>query len=112
MASLTVFEFQLLVGDAQGAVEAADVHAIPEQVFAWLEQESLRASEDGTTNWSRLAQYRGRRAIRLSGYVGVLRAPCGYQIEAWPTCQKAVMCCSSTPRPACSTRRCRSSSFS
>lgn len=84
MASLTVFEFQLLVGDAQGAVEAADVHAIPEPVFAWLEQESLRASEDGTTNWSRLAQYRGRRAIRLSGYVGVLRAPCGFQIEVLP----------------------------
>ena len=84
MANLTVFEFQLLVGDAQGAVDATDVHAIPEPVFAWLERESLRASEDGTTNWSRLAQYRGRRAIRLSGYVGVLRAPCGYQIEVLP----------------------------
>ena len=84
--AVTIFEFDTLTphgcdgGDEQ----------VPAGVYAWLEAECLRMAEAGETAWLKLVQRRGRRAIQLSSYVGVIRAPDGFQIEVLPKVGRAM----------------------
>ncbi len=84
MSGITVYEFDALAAAGSGFVSAEGLHAIPEHVCAWLETQCLRASEQGDAAWLRLAQRRGRRVVQVTSYVGVIRAPDGYQIEVLP----------------------------
>jgi 5-methylcytosine-specific restriction enzyme subunit McrC len=79
MNSLTVFEFDKIVEAKGGLVD----NAVPRRVFAWLESQCLRSGDD-LPSWLRLAQLHGQRAVQVTSYVGVLRAPCGFQIEVLP----------------------------
>lgn len=56
---------------------------MPRRVFTWLETKCLRRN-DGTPGWLKLTQLNGLRAIQVTSYVGVIRAPCGFQIEVLP----------------------------
>lgn len=79
----TLFEFDTVVNAGEGSTH----HAVPPRVFAWLETQCLKAHED-SAQWIRLTQRAGRRAIQFTQYVGVIRAPCGYQIEVLPKIAK------------------------
>lgn len=79
MNSLTIFEFDKVVEAKTGAVGLA----VPRRVFAWLEAQCLRDGDDAPS-WLKLTQLLGQRAIQVTGYVGVIRAPCGFQIEVLP----------------------------
>lgn len=79
MTALQIFEYDLLAesGDGQGTTQ------VPRCLFAWLEDQCLKADEQAPA-WLRLTSRRGRRAIQVTHYVGVLQAPCGCQIEILP----------------------------
>ncbi|MGD9687312.1 MAG: hypothetical protein AB7U43_10120 [Desulfobacter sp.] len=83
MNQLTIFEFDSLVSGT-----ASD--EIPQRVFNWLEALCLKTDE-GSPQWLRLTQRDGRRAIQVTSYVGVLRAPCGFQIEVLPKIGRTVV---------------------
>lgn len=79
MNELTIFEFDVVVAPGGGAT----LNVVPKGVFAWLENLCLKI-EEGSPRWLKLTQLNGRRAIQVTSYVGVLRAPCGFQIEVLP----------------------------
>lgn len=66
------------------------LRTVPPEVFAWLESQALRLAEVRETSWLRLTQRRGRRAVQVTSFVGVIRAPGGYQIEVLPKVGKAI----------------------
>lgn len=77
--SCTLFEFDSVVAAGPGATG----YTVPPQVFAWLESQCL-SDDAGAPSWLKMSQ-RGRlKAIRFTSYVGVVCAPCGYQIEILP----------------------------
>lgn len=79
MNALTVFEFDKIIEDSQEATG----NVVPRRVFSWLESQCLRTDEK-TLAWLKLTQWHGRRAIQVTNYAGVIRAPCGFQIEVLP----------------------------
>lgn len=90
MAGISIYEFDTLVPMAPETVDGDGLRVVPRSVFTWLESEALRAAEAGESAWSRLTQRRGRRAVQLTSFVGVIRAPDGYQIEVLPKVGKSV----------------------
>ncbi|MDO8311954.1 MAG: hypothetical protein Q7T25_08445, partial [Sideroxyarcus sp.] len=79
MNSLTIFEYEKIVEANDGSSD----HAVPSRVFAWLESQCRRTDDDAPV-WLKHAKSHGQRAIQFANYVGVLRAPCGFQIEVLP----------------------------
>ncbi len=77
MKPLTIFEFDTLVEAKAGVVEPA----VQQRVFAWLDRLALR---DDASGWLKPTQRNGARAVQVTRYVGVIRAPCGFQIEVLP----------------------------
>lgn len=75
----TVFEFDKLIEEKDGVGE----FTVPARVFNWLDLQSLRSDVEGSA-WLKPTQLGGQRAIQITGYVGVIRAPCGFQIEVLP----------------------------
>ena len=88
MTRRTVYEFDALTAERPGDAAIAGLHYVPEQVFAWLKGEALRFAELGGATWLRLAQAHGRPAVRVNSFVGVIRTPCGFQIEVLPKVSK------------------------
>lgn len=84
MSGITIFEFDTVTAERPGLAGDEGVHTVPAAVFNWLEARCLRAAEAGEAPWLRLTQRRGRRAVQVTSYVGVIRAPDGYQIEVLP----------------------------
>ncbi|KVR14074.1 2-keto-D-gluconate dehydrogenase [Burkholderia ubonensis] len=89
MNGITIYEFDALVAEGTDAAEAEGLHVVPTNVFGWLELESLRA-DDGGAAWLRPVRRRGRRAIQVKSFVGVVRAPDGFQIEVLPKVGKVI----------------------
>lgn len=89
MNGITIYEFDALVAEDTDVAEAEGLHVVPANVFGWLELESLRA-DDGGAAWLRPVRRRGRRAIQVTSFVGVVRAPDGFQIEVLPKVGKAI----------------------
>lgn len=79
MNSLTVFEYEKVVEANDGSSD----HAVPSRVFAWLESQCRRTDDDAPV-WLKHSKSYGQRAVQFTNYVGVLRAPCGFQIEVLP----------------------------
>lgn len=90
MKCLSIYEFDALVPMGGGAAGGEGIHGVPAPVFAWLESEALRIAEAGDGSWIRLSQRKGLRAVQVSSFVGVLRAPNGFQIEVLPKVGKAI----------------------
>ncbi len=90
MSGITIYEFDTLVATKPGCNSADGLHAISANVFGWLEKQCLRAADVGNVPWIRLTQRRGRRAVQVTSFVGVIRAPDGYQIEVLPKVGKAI----------------------
>lgn len=90
MNSLTIYEFDALAAVGANFSGIDGVHLVPACVFGWLEEQCLRAADSGDAAWLRWAQRRGRRVIQVTSFVGVIRAPDGYQIEVLPKVGKAI----------------------
>lgn len=87
---ITIFEFETLIAATAGVAGTEGLHAVPDAVYGWLEDQCLRAAEQGEAAWLRLAQRRGRRVVQVTSFVGVIRAPDGFQIEVLPKVGKAI----------------------
>lgn len=92
MSGITIYEFDALAADAPGVLDTIGLRSVPQPVFAWLESQALSLAEAGETAWLRLSQRRGRRAVQVASFVGVIRAQDGYQIEVLPKVAKAIGC--------------------
>ncbi len=90
MNHIEIYEFDALTAAGSDGAETEGLHCIPERVYGWLESQCLRAADDGEAAWLRLTQRRGRRAVQVTSYVGVIRAPDGFQIEVLPKVGKAI----------------------
>jgi len=90
MNGLTIYEFDALTAAGTDFSDVDGVHMVPASVFGWLEEQCLRAADAGDAAWLRWAQRRGRRVIQVTSFVGVIRAPDGYQIEVLPKVGKAI----------------------
>ncbi|MCW7540483.1 McrC family protein [Aquabacterium sp. A7-Y] len=90
MNGITIYEFDALMATDSGIGAADGLHGIPARVYGWLEDQCLRATEEGEAAWLRLAQRRGRRVVQVTSFVGVIRAPDGFQIEVLPKLGKAI----------------------
>lgn len=90
MSGITIYEFDALSTAGSDAADAEGLHRIPDKVYGWLEDQCLRAAEAGEAAWLRLAQRRGRRVVQVTSFVGVIRAPDGFQIEVLPKVGKAI----------------------
>lgn len=90
MAGTTIYEFDALAAAASGVSDAVGLRSVPPHVFAWLETQALRVAEAGEAAWLRLSQRRGRRAVQVTSFVGVIRAPDGFQIEVLPKVAKSI----------------------
>ena len=90
MNGITIYEFDALMMAGSDAADAEGVHRIPDKVYGWLEDQCLRAAEAREAAWLRLTQRRGRRVVQVTSFVGVIRAPDGFQIEVLPKVGKAI----------------------
>lgn len=90
MTRCTVYEFDLLAAERPGDAVIAGLQPVPEKVFAWLKGEAQRFAEQGGATWLCLSQSHGRPAVRVNSFVGVIRTPCGFQIEVLPKVAKAI----------------------
>lgn len=90
MNGITIYEFDALMTAGADAADAEGLHRIPDKVYVWLEDQCLRAPEAGEAAWLRLTQRRGRRVVQVTRFVGVIRAPDGFQIEVLPKVGKAI----------------------
>lgn len=90
MNGITIYEFDALIAAASDSSDAENLHRVPDKVFGWLEDQCLRSAEAGDAAWLRLTQRRGRRAVQVTSFVGVIRAPDGFQIEVLPKVGKAI----------------------
>lgn len=90
MNGITIYEFDALIPAGSDTAEAEGLHRIPDKVYGWLEDQCLRYAESGAAAWLRLTQRRGRRVVQVTSYVGVIRAPDGFQIEVLPKVGKAI----------------------
>lgn len=90
MNGITIYEFDALTVAGVGLAGAEGLHPIPQKVYGWLEDQCLQAAEAGEAAWLRLAQRRGRRVVQVTSFVGVIRAPDGFQIEVLPKVGKAI----------------------
>jgi 5-methylcytosine-specific restriction enzyme subunit McrC len=78
MTGLTIFEFDRVFDTNKGPTGLN----VPSSVFTWLESQCIKYESTGS--WLKLTHSGGARAIQVTNYVGVIRAPCGYQIEVLP----------------------------
>lgn len=90
MNGITIYEFDALMTAGSDAADAEGVHRIPDKVYGWVEDQCLRAAVAGEAAWLRLTQRRGRRVVQVTSFVGVIRAPDGFQIEVLPKVGKAI----------------------
>lgn len=90
MSGTTIYEFDALAAHAPGVSDTVGLRLVPQQVFAWLESKALSQAETGEAAWLRLSQRQGQRVIQVTSFVGVIRAPNGYQIEVLPKVAKAI----------------------
>jgi 5-methylcytosine-specific restriction enzyme subunit McrC len=90
MSGVTIFEYDALAEAAPSLPAVEGIQLIPKDVFQWLEAQCLRAAELGDAAWLRLRHRRAHRVIQVTNFVGVIRAPDGYQIEVLPKVGRAI----------------------
>lgn len=84
MSGISIFEYDTLVASDAVPIGDSSVHAVPANVFSWLERRCLQNSGQGGTAWLRMTQRRGRRAVQVTSFVGVIPTTHGFNIEVLP----------------------------
>ncbi|MBF6032367.1 McrC family protein [Pseudomonas sp. P155] len=90
MSGISIYEFDVLTAATSNDVHSEGLHTVPDKVYGWLEHQCLRAANESGAQWLRLTQRRGYRVVQVTSFVGVIRAPDGYQIEVLPKVGKAI----------------------
>lgn len=90
MNCLTIYEFDALTTVEMVVADDNGIHIVPTRVFDWLREQCLRIADVGNAPWLRWAQRRGQHVIQVTSFVGVIRAPDGFQIEVLPKIGKAI----------------------
>lgn len=90
MNGITIYEYDALTAAKPGLADVEGLHGVPVNVYGWLEDQCLRSDEQGEAAWLRLTQRRGRRVVQVKSFVGVIRAPDGFQVEVLPKVGKAI----------------------
>lgn len=90
MNGITIYEFDALTVAGANVAGAEGLYPVPDGVYGWLEDRCLRAAVEGEAVWLRLGQRHGRRVVQVTSFVGVIRAPGGFQIEVLPKVGKAI----------------------
>jgi 5-methylcytosine-specific restriction enzyme subunit McrC len=90
MNGLTIYEFDALAAAGADFSGIDGMHRVPTNVFRWLEEQCLRTADARDAAWLRWTQRRGRRVIQVTSFVGVIRAPDGFQIEVLPKVGKVI----------------------
>ena len=83
-APISIFEFDYLVANPDHVSKVDRAQAISAKAFDWLEQEVDRRAEREEPAYARIRKPKGVRALQVLSHVGVLRTPCGTQIEVLP----------------------------
>lgn len=84
MRNTTIYEYDVLTTGQLESANMTEMRTVPPKVFEWLEKQALRTTESGDSSWLRITQRKGKRAIQVLNYVGVIQAPHGVQIEVLP----------------------------
>jgi len=87
---VTIYEFESLTEVEENFSVVEGLHVIPATVFRWLEAQYLKTFDAAETQWLRFAKRGARRVIQVTNFVGVIRAPDGYQIEVLPKVGKVI----------------------
>lgn len=82
--SVSIFEFDYLIAGSDKGAQADGFCAISPKAFTWLEAEVERRSSRKEPAYMRVCTKDGVRALQVLSHVGVLRTPCGTQIEVLP----------------------------
>jgi hypothetical protein len=54
VTGITIYEFDALIAATPGFPDAEGLHAVPDTVYGWLEDQCFRAAEQGDAAWLRL----------------------------------------------------------
>lgn len=90
MSGISIYEFDVLTAATLSDAHPEGLHTVPDKVYGWLERQCLRTANESGSQWLRLTQRRGYRVVQVTSFVGVIRAPDGYQIEVLPKVGKAI----------------------
>lgn len=90
MPSITIYEFDALIASLPNDTDTIGIHSVPQKVFDWLESQVLRVAEIGEAAWLKLSRMKGRKAIQVTSFIGVIRTPDGFQIEVLPKIAKVI----------------------
>ncbi|MFK5734858.1 McrC family protein [Pseudomonas urmiensis] len=90
MSGISIYEFDVLTAATLSDAHSEGLHTVPDKVYGWLERQCLRTANESGSQWLRLTQRRGYRVVQVTSFVGVIRAPDGYQIEVLPKVGKAI----------------------
>ena len=82
--SHSIFEFGYLIAESDKDGQSDEFYAISPKAFTWLEAEVERRSSRKEPAYMRVCTKGGVRALQVLSHVGVLRTPCGTQIEVLP----------------------------
>jgi 5-methylcytosine-specific restriction enzyme subunit McrC len=84
MSGITIYEYDVLTSATSAPANARGLHKVPDAVYRWLEDQCLQTLESCKAVWLRLGRRYGHRVVQVTSYVGVIRAPNGFQIEVLP----------------------------
>lgn len=89
MEGLSIYEFDVLVAESAKVPTQDGVHAVPDAIYQWLEEECQHLVEGEGATWLRWSRRGGARAVQVTSFAGVIQAP-GYHIEVLPKIGKAL----------------------
>ena len=90
MKGITIHEFDALRAGPPDLPETGTLRSVPAGVYRWLEGQCAALADREEAAWLRLTGRQGRRAVRVTSFAGVVRAPDGFQIEVLPKVGKAI----------------------
>ncbi len=90
MKGITIHEFDALCAGPPELPETGTLRSVPAGVYRWLEGQCASLADRKETAWLRLTGREGRPAVRVTSFVGVVRAPDGFQIEVLPKVGTAI----------------------
>ena len=90
MKRITIHEFDALCAGPPDFPETGTLHRVPAGVYRWLEGQCAALADNEDAAWLRLTGRRGRAAVQVTSFAGVVRAPDGFQIEVLPKVGRAI----------------------
>jgi 5-methylcytosine-specific restriction enzyme subunit McrC len=81
---VSVFEHDLIMTEPKVGAADSSPCVVPQSVFEWLRTMALGLNMNASKQVVQFANWNRQEAVSVANYVGVLRSPCGFQIEILP----------------------------